>query len=695
MDPESITAFRHPTADEGGQDGTAWGSDNLFPSPSFFDPTMLENWWELHQMQPADAQGMLQPPMCFFGGGDGTLKLGEDFGSDNPPGPFHFAASQVLDAQETLDLELWDRFSAVDFPGNISPLLAADDETQALLDMEFMQWPEEPQPSAQLVDSSPVEIKTQPVAMLQQPTPAATAARYRPIAALGCSTITTRPEETAVESTCLPPFHPTLPPNGPKYSCYECKLSKLAQLADTEDLLINFGPSDRSQRITLDPFYRDMLCHLDEQKASYHLFDYSPTKRSIHIERPTPKSSGSQGYDTLALPVLDNLQMSRFADERCPKHLISQLPDQDQHVISNAWKSAYWIRVLFDWNRHQIFLDQYSSLRQEHPVNLQHLTIEFMHSVSYAVKTLMESLWRTVTGSLGKGKAAEHSLWTISYALLIICSVTKKSKNSRLDAKDVPHLARFMSSLCSTTEPMLRALQQYRWEAARGCCWQDNPDQELFDDLLEAANSMASDLAISFEHQAGFVATCNQAEGFASSFDKAFRMKPFLEEVDLLFAGKGNDGPESAGPATPSEKILFWLSDHGRRGSEGVAADATTEPDSLKVETGSQPTTARSHSKRKGAAIPAQDERPSKTRRYLGELTDGGTWPDEVGATAEVEGFGAWQDATLHGLDLEILGATIVGSVGPVAAVNLQVQDCTDWKSLGGTMWDDLRGIEL
>ncbi|KAF6804208.1 hypothetical protein CSOJ01_10346 [Colletotrichum sojae] len=569
MEPESITDFRHPTADEGGQDGTARGSDNLFPSPSFFDPTMLENWWELHRMQPADPQGLLQLPMCFFGGGD-------EFGSDDPPGPFHFTASQVPDAQETLDLELWDRFSAVDFPGNISPLLAADDETQALLDMELM----------------------------QEPPPSHSVERF-----LSC-----RDQDTA-----------------------------------SSDSPGTTSSSDGSS--------------VSSHRSPWLLHDHKASRRKHRPQRP------------------------RGIKATTPWHS-PQLPDQDQNVISNAWKSAYWIGVLFDWNRHEIFLDQYSSLRQEHPVNLQRLTIEFMHSNSYAGRRLMESLWRTVTGSLGKGKAAEHSFWTISYALPIMCSVTKNSKNSRLDAKDVPHLARFMSSLCSTTEPMLRALQQYRWEAARGCCWQDNPDQKLFDDLLKAANAMTSNLAISFEHQPG-------SEGFDSSFDSVFRMKPFLKEIDLLFAGKGNDSPESVGPATPSEIMSFWLSDHGDRGSEGVAADDTTEPDSLKVETGSQTTTARGHSKRKGAAIPAEDEQPLKTRRYLGELTDGGTCRVEVGATKEVEDFGAWQHATLHGLYLGIPGATIVGSVGPVAAANLQVQDCTDWKSLGGTMWDDLRGVEL
>lgn len=109
-------------------------------------------------------------------------------------------------------------------------------------------------------------------------------------------------------------------------------------------------------------------------------------------------------------------------------------------IISNAWKYAYCINVLFNWNRHQVFTDQYSSLGIEHPVNLQSLVIEFMYSIVYLIKKLMDNLWKSVIASLGQTSTAKDDSWTVSYALLIVCYAIKGSKNLKCEAKGLPYL---------------------------------------------------------------------------------------------------------------------------------------------------------------------------------------------------------------------------------------------------------------
>lgn len=119
-------------------------------------------------------------------------------------------------------------------------------------------------------------------------------------------------------------------------------------LADTQDLLTNLRievqkistSSGRSPCMTSDPFNGSMMCHLDKQQANYYLFGYSPTKRAIYIERQRPELMGDKDRQAPVQPALDSSQMSQYAAERCPQHLISELSGQDVSLPVLSW--ATW-----------------------------------------------------------------------------------------------------------------------------------------------------------------------------------------------------------------------------------------------------------------------------------------------------------------------------------------------------------------
>ncbi|KAK1590440.1 uncharacterized protein LY79DRAFT_554633 [Colletotrichum navitas] len=253
-------------------------------------------------------------------------------------------------------------------------------------------------------------------------------------------------------------------------------------------------------------------------------------------------------------------------------------------MISNAWKYAYWINVLFNWNRHRVFTDPYTTLGIEHPVNLQSLVIEFMYSITYLVKKLMGSLWKNVIAYFGQTSTANHDSWTVSYAILMVCYAIKGSKNLKCDAKGLPYLDKFMSSLRSTSEPLLRALQHYRWEGAHRSCNKVNPKQKLFDDLLDNSKSLRPFFAISFEHQPGFIGGF-PSERFTSSFSKTFQVTPFLDQDDL-FSGK----QKAAHPCYPATLDLemvqeqAWFLSADTVDSLSLVPDVMTESYTVGVE---------------------------------------------------------------------------------------------------------------
>lgn len=51
-------------ADHRAYDSTAQDSENLFPPPSFFDPTMPDDWCLLNEMQSVDVQGIFHLLLC-------------------------------------------------------------------------------------------------------------------------------------------------------------------------------------------------------------------------------------------------------------------------------------------------------------------------------------------------------------------------------------------------------------------------------------------------------------------------------------------------------------------------------------------------------------------------------------------------------------------------------------------------------
>ncbi|KAI6088186.1 hypothetical protein F4821DRAFT_258356 [Hypoxylon rubiginosum] len=186
-------------------------------------------------------------------------------------------------------------------------------------------------------------------------------------------------------------------------------------------------------------------------------------------------------------PALDSVQMDNFIEERCPLELLSKIPINDQQIIKQAWKFAYWLSVLSNWDNNKIYCDGFTTLGIQKSAVLKNLVLELMYSIVYQVQELIQALLKNVIRSLEPQADPLYDPWTTSYALLIVYNAIKKSKLLKweiknLDALDALNI--FLGTLHSSSAGALRALVQYRRAAAFRCCGQSSQYKKVFDQLL-------------------------------------------------------------------------------------------------------------------------------------------------------------------------------------------------------------------
>ncbi|KAI1774693.1 hypothetical protein F4818DRAFT_442182 [Hypoxylon cercidicola] len=220
-------------------------------------------------------------------------------------------------------------------------------------------------------------------------------------------------------------------------------------ISHTHDLLVNLrqqvdeisfqDPSKKLEYL----FDGSMVCIVDDSQGYYNAYSSSGVPVTIHRLATTSTARTVAGDDDV-IPALNSTQMDRFMEERCPQQLISAIPYNDQQIIKQAWKCAYWISVLFNWNANEIYCDALTTLGVRKPAGLKNLVLELMYSIVYRVQELTRTLLQSVTSSLQSQVSQLYDPWTTSYAVLIVYYTIKKSKLLKWDAKELGALVRKM-----------------------------------------------------------------------------------------------------------------------------------------------------------------------------------------------------------------------------------------------------------
>lgn len=125
--------------------------------------------------------------------------------------------------------------------------------------------------------------------------------------------------------------------------------------------------------------------------------------------------------------------------------MIKLLNILQQQIVNRAWKCAYWLSTLFNWNANEIYCDKFTTLGfrlDESTIGLKNLVLELMYSIVYEVEELMKTLFRDVIESLKQQKDQQYDPYATSYALLIVYYAITNSKVIRWDAKELHFLVR-------------------------------------------------------------------------------------------------------------------------------------------------------------------------------------------------------------------------------------------------------------
>jgi hypothetical protein len=88
--------------------------------------------------------------------------------------------------------------------------------------------------------------------------------------------------------------------------------------------------------------------------------------------------------EPLVLPALSEEQLNLFTDAQAPRSSILALPDKDvggmttyelstmliifnfqQSIITTAWRCAYYLGLLYNWNTHRIHYEKFADERRQ------------------------------------------------------------------------------------------------------------------------------------------------------------------------------------------------------------------------------------------------------------------------------------------------------------------------------------------
>ncbi|KAI1396235.1 hypothetical protein F4819DRAFT_475983 [Hypoxylon fuscum] len=322
-------------------------------------------------------------------------------------------------------------------------------------------------------------------------------------------------------------------------------------ISHTHDLLINLRHqvdeiSCLESGKTLERLFDgSLVCLVDD--SSSHLSGYTTSSATVTIRRLATTSSARKAASTAnVIPALDRSQMENFIKRRCPRELISALPRRNQQIVNRAWKCAYWLSTLFNWNANEIYCDKFTTLGfrlDESTIGLKNLVLELMYSIVYEVEELMKTLFRDVIESLKQQKDQQYDPYATSYALLIVYYAITNSKVIRWDAKELHFLNTFLSGLHKNSKVVLKALEQYRWRAAIRCCGQLNGYQGVFDQLISLSKIPKSTVMFSFEQVPEYISNYNQPTLYRSNYTEILAATVSFFKDDDLFNGRASRIP--------------------------------------------------------------------------------------------------------------------------------------------------------
>ncbi|KAK0716221.1 hypothetical protein B0H67DRAFT_554571 [Lasiosphaeris hirsuta] len=140
--------------------------------------------------------------------------------------------------------------------------------------------------------------------------------------------------------------------------------------------------------------------------------------------------------ELLVLPALSEEQLNLFTDAQAPRAQILALSDNDQAIITTAWRCAYYLGLLYNWNAHRIHYEQYTPLRGVNLPMSKNLILEIMYAIAFRIQELAMMLLRLVHEALYAkpyGSPRDYDSATILCALWIVYSSGKKFKKLKQD----------------------------------------------------------------------------------------------------------------------------------------------------------------------------------------------------------------------------------------------------------------------
>ncbi|KAF5672803.1 hypothetical protein FHETE_3637 [Fusarium heterosporum] len=277
-------------------------------------------------------------------------------------------------------------------------------------------------------------------------------------------------------------------------------------------------------------FNGNVLWHIDDKA---NISQYSVTSSTIAINRlATTAARAAAQPDDIVAPAMDAVQLDTFIDQRRPAQATKDLADVDRETLTIAWRCAYWLTILLNWDANDIYVTR--SGRHAMPlVDAKNLVLELAYSVAHRIQVLIKKLCHRVVKSIN---LVDDSLdpVTLCCALWIVFSATHKFEKRNFNAKSLKNLKKFLSSLRERSRAAFQSLDHYKRLMGASCCGRPRNNDGAFSKLIEDAKKQKALVNFAAEHQASDIFSMTLHN---SVFDAGLRPQSYSEilESEILF----------------------------------------------------------------------------------------------------------------------------------------------------------------
>ncbi|CAJ0549995.1 Ff.00g099250.m01.CDS01 [Fusarium sp. VM40] len=236
----------------------------------------------------------------------------------------------------------------------------------------------------------------------------------------------------------LTPTEPTL--SLPKVVYFELIETQklLVALRGEVDLISRFGHGDSLESL----FDGNMLWHIDD-KATFS--PYSLSSSTIAVKRLATTAGTVAQLDGIVVPTMDAVQLDTFIDQRRPVREIEGLADVDRETITIAWRCAYWLAVLLNWDANEVYLIR-AGRDALSLVEAKNLVLELAYSVAHRIQVLIRKLCHRAIKSINRLDESLDPV-TICCALWMVFSATHKFEKRNFQAKSLKNLGKERGSI--------------------------------------------------------------------------------------------------------------------------------------------------------------------------------------------------------------------------------------------------------